>query len=694
MKIQRKIVRALVMMGLALVSVAGVSLIANSTAVAATTDTATTVVPFEGTMTIDNALPDSDANAKLIKAAILTAGTNYGKPLTKDSTLADVANAKLTVTIADKLTNYSSLLKVEKYFNGLLLNNQGDLSKIDVTAVTTALLADNVTGTELEALGFSNDGISNHEVDEETDNDGLNNILKIISTIDSKASVAPTIQYLILNRNSLNDFTAWTDFKENDKNADKIQALDAGELTLDSKGKTLDPVAMKNSTIKVPYSAFTEYSHASDSLAGCDLAIRYYQGIKDFYDGYDDAISKEPGTLYGELYPQNAATKDLESFLDFDAQPIDLSFVNQLNVNQVVPGDDADSGPTYFIKLTKDTHAEMMEMLESPDAANNQYLAPSADGGTKQTSELPSNFKDNDILNIQVPAGAKKVQVRIAVTDASNRATYTQIYTIPIAGMTDTTDTTTSGSNSASANNSSESNVTSESSSATTNRPTSKHPSVIYATKKIGLYRTPNFSAKTRQTWYTKQPRIYRPMFEVVGYAQSTKGTPRYLVKDVNHESKTYGKTGYVTTKSAFVQSAYYQQKSAKITIIAPDGVNAYKNKDLSRQTKHYRQGQALTVVRKVTHNLTTRYVLKDGRYITANRKLVQSGRVTMPKTIKTKTPVNRYRDVNLKHPLKHYRKGTKLAVKGWDYSRNGTKRYKVANGYVTANAKLVQVIK
>jgi len=680
------------MMGLALASVGGVSLTANSTAMAATTDATASVTTVDSGTTIDDALPDSDTNAKIVKAAILKAGTNYGQPLTKDSTLAEVASAKLTVTISDKLTDYASLLKVEKYFNGLLLNNQINLSKIDITAITTALLTDNVTGSELEALGFSNDGISNHEADEKTDNDGLNNVLEIISTIDSKVSAVPTIQYLILNRNSLNDFTAWTDFKEKDQNADKIQALDAGELTLDGKGKTLDPVAMKDSTIKVPYSVFTEYSHASDSLTGCALAIRYYQGIPDYFDGHNEENSDSSETLFGELYPQNIAEYSLDT-LEFSDVKLDLSEINVLDTNQIAKGDQYQvQGPKYYIRAPKDLYESMLSAIESsPDMI---FTVPVPGGGTTTSDKLPDNFLDNDTLVINVPAGAKKVQIRIAVTDASNRATYTQIYTIPIAGMTDTTDTNTSGSNSASANSSNESSVTSESSSATTNQPTSKRPTVIYAIKKIGLYRTPNFSTKTRQAWYTKQPRIYRPMFEVVGYAQSTKGTPRYLVKDVNHESKTYGKTGYVTTKSAFVQSAYYQQKPAKITIIAPGGVNAYKSKNLSRRTKHYRQGQTLTVVQKVTHNLTTRYVLKDGRYITANRKLVQSGRVTMPKTIKTKTPVNRYRDVNLKHPLKHYRKGTKLAVKGWDYSRNGTKRYKVANGYVTANAKLVQVIK
>jgi len=686
MKVQRKIVRALVMMGLALVSVGGASLIANSTVMAATTGTTSIVTLFDSGATIDDALPDSDENAKIIKDAILTAGTNYGQPLKGDSTLADVTKAKLTVTISAKLTDYSSLLKVEKYFNGLILNDQGNLSNLDVTAVTTALLTGNTTGTELEALGLSNDGI---------DVAGLDNILKTVSDSDSTA----TVKYLILNRNPLHDLTAWADFKDKEAtpaNFDKIQSLNADALKLDGKGKTLDPVTMKDSTLKVPYSAFTEYSHEAESFSDCSLTIRYYQNpvIPDFYDGYTGEIANDPATLYGELYPQNAATKFLEAIFDPSQKLMDLSLFNVLDQGQRGEGIDHTAGPLYIGKLSDETHGDMLEYLESMDSPNLQYLVQAPDGKMVETSDIPGNFKDNKNLAIHVPVGSKKVQVRIAVSSSDKSATYTQIYTIPIAGMTDTTDTNTGSSNNGSVDSSSESSVTSESSSTTASQPTTKRPKVIYATKKIGLYRTPNFSAKTRQAWYAKQPRIYRPMFKVIGYAQSTNGTPRYLVKDVNHDSKTYGQTGYVTTKAAFVQSAYYRQKPAKITVIAPDGVNAYRNKDLSRQAKHYRQGQTLVIVRKVTHNLTTRYVLKDGSYITANRKLVQSGRVTMPKAIKTKTTVNRYRDVNLKRQLKRYRKGTRLAVKGWDYSRYGTKRYKVANGYVTANAKLVQVIK
>ncbi|QMU09013.1 hypothetical protein H3M12_05050 [Levilactobacillus suantsaii] len=45
---------------------------------------------------------------------------------------------------------------------------------------------------------------------------------------------------------------------------------------------------------------------------------------------------------------------------------------------------------------------------------------------------------------------------------------------------------------------------------------------------KLGLYRTPNFSRKTRIVWYTRRPRGYRPEFVVIGQRFSKHGTLRY----------------------------------------------------------------------------------------------------------------------------------------------------------------------
>lgn len=94
--------------------------------------------------------------------------------------------------------------------------------------------------------------------------------------------------------------------------------------------------------------------------------------------------------------------------------------------------------------------------------------------------------------------------------------------------------------------------------------------------------------------------------------------------------------------------------------------INGYKTKNLTGKVAHYKQGQVLSVKQIVKHNLTTRFVLNNSQYITAN---------------------------------KHYSKATHQTFKvlGWDYSwkndysRGSALRYRVAGGYISANSKLVK---
>lgn len=101
-----------------------------------------------------------------------------------------------------------------------------------------------------------------------------------------------------------------------------------------------------------------------------------------------------------------------------------------------------------------------------------------------------------------------------------------------------------------------------------------------------------------------------------------------------------------------------------------------------------------------VKHNLTTRYLLSNGHFITGNRKLVKMGRISQPKQLKVIHFINRYADPNLAKRNGHFKKGTKLVIKRYTFSheasltRSGTMRYAVKGGYVTANQKYVKVIK
>ncbi|APR06787.1 hypothetical protein FAM21834_00513 [Lentilactobacillus parabuchneri] len=150
----------------------------------------------------------------------------------------------------------------------------------------------------------------------------------------------------------------------------------------------------------------------------------------------------------------------------------------------------------------------------------------------------------------------------------------------------------------------------------------------VYATKTIYLYKDATFRKTQRIVKYPKVKQTDRPMFVVTGYSRSNGGALRYKVRDVNHKSKTAGKVGYITANRNYVENVYYQSArwNKKITVIAKNGIHAYKNKNLTGRTKTYKKWTILNVKRLVKHNLTTRYQLKNGDYVTANKKLVIEG--------------------------------------------------------------------
>ncbi|NLR08481.1 MULTISPECIES: DUF5776 domain-containing protein [Lactobacillaceae] len=145
----------------------------------------------------------------------------------------------------------------------------------------------------------------------------------------------------------------------------------------------------------------------------------------------------------------------------------------------------------------------------------------------------------------------------------------------------------------------------------------------IYGLKTFYLYQNPTFNKQERLAKYSKVPRTQRPMFVVTGYGHSKSGLLRYQVKDVNHHSRTAGKTGYITAKSTYVTAAYYQKSVKQIKVLNARGVNNYRNVTLTKRVHHLKYGQKLTVVGLERHNLTTRFVLSNGTYVTANKKLV-----------------------------------------------------------------------
>ncbi|MBS1007253.1 hypothetical protein JK163_13570, partial [Levilactobacillus brevis] len=229
-----------------------------------------------------------------------------------------------------------------------------------------------------------------------------------------------------------------------------------------------------------------------------------------------------------------------------------------------------------------------------------------------------------------------------------------------------------------------------------------KKGTAIYAVKHIYMYKDMTFKRSSRIISYVRQPRINRPMFIVKRIVKLANGKVLYQVKDVNHRSKSAGKVGYITVNANYVKPVYYQSVPSKITVINSKGVNGYKLKGLKGKSMHYKQGQVLKVKGIVKHNSTTRYILSNGQYITANKKLVKWNKQKFAKTIKATHGINLYRDVNLQKRVAkvHIKKGVKLNVKELEYSRAsdfttfGAKRYYVKGGYVTGNTDFVKVVK
>ncbi|MFD1124066.1 DUF5776 domain-containing protein [Lentilactobacillus raoultii] len=148
---------------------------------------------------------------------------------------------------------------------------------------------------------------------------------------------------------------------------------------------------------------------------------------------------------------------------------------------------------------------------------------------------------------------------------------------------------------------------------------------VVYAVRAIHLYRSANFERSQRLASYSRVKRTERPMFIVLGYRRSTGGALRFQVRDINHGKHTAGKVGYITASHRYVVNAYYQSlpKTRRLTVISPKGVHAYRSRNLTGRSRSYKRGTRLKVKRLLKHNLTTRYQLTNGYYVTANKKLV-----------------------------------------------------------------------
>ncbi|WP_282803791.1 MucBP domain-containing protein [Secundilactobacillus kimchicus] len=149
----------------------------------------------------------------------------------------------------------------------------------------------------------------------------------------------------------------------------------------------------------------------------------------------------------------------------------------------------------------------------------------------------------------------------------------------------------------------------------------------IYAIRTVGLYRSRQFSDRTRIKFYPKAKRISRPEFVVKGYQRDNKGRLRYLVQQYSPYTTRYikGTTGYLTASSKYVIPAYYATlpKSRRIRVINPTGIYEYKQYALKGKGQLIKVGKTLRVTRIRQYKYATRYQLENGHYVTANKKFI-----------------------------------------------------------------------
>lgn len=222
-----------------------------------------------------------------------------------------------------------------------------------------------------------------------------------------------------------------------------------------------------------------------------------------------------------------------------------------------------------------------------------------------------------------------------AVTPGGGSSSSSTTTNVPASSSSSASSTSSSTTSSpSSTNTSTSSSLNSSSSSSTVTTPSkpitvsvpksaAKRGAIIYAVKKINLYKQATFKKSNKVATYPKRTRLNRPLFVVTGYARSENGELRYQVRTAK------GEKGYITAKPSYVQNIYYQTapKSRVVTVSAKKGINSYKNSKLTGEVKHYRKGIHLRVKKLVKYRLTTRYQLSNGHFISGNKLLIIQGK-------------------------------------------------------------------
>ncbi|MBV0929420.1 hypothetical protein KTE19_01590 [Lentilactobacillus sp. IMAU92037] len=134
----------------------------------------------------------------------------------------------------------------------------------------------------------------------------------------------------------------------------------------------------------------------------------------------------------------------------------------------------------------------------------------------------------------------------------------------------------------------------------------------VYAKTGIRVYKGVDFKHVVKS--YAKHSRTNAKTFIVTGKAYSKNGALRYKTA-----------AGYITANSKYVANLYYQTAPKKVTVLAKAGTYEYTKPTFSKANRstHLKKGTIVKVKKLVKQGSLSKFVLTNGHYLTANKKLI-----------------------------------------------------------------------
>jgi hypothetical protein len=435
-----------------------------------------------------------------------------------------------------------------------------------------------------------------------------------------------------------------------------------GNSTLSSTGRYIATTRDKNRYLMLPnkiQQLMPKMNDASDPAAKNELRINDFpsgSNEADFNSARDTKLYT--GGLYfvqldriknavrdeGYSVAVNSGTKKLYDFYSYNTSV--GSPITDPNTGKPVDVSGKDGYGTVYVELRQviDAHDSTINSGSTWKAADNGKIVDHSGKPVDLTSA--ADVKVTGSVNTAVPGKYKitytylpdNVSKTITVTVTGGSGSGGSGNNNANDGSTNGSGTNGNNSNNSGSNSNNSSgnqpNVDSNANGDNSSKPVpSDGPQVavkgeaVYATKKIGLYKKTVFNKNSRIKWYSKAKRVNRPQFIVKGYLRDNTGKLRYRVQQYNPYTRKYvkGTKGYITASAKYVVRVYYQSvpKSKKVTIINRKGVNVYKKLALTQKVKHYKKGAILKVKKVVKHKYSTRYVLNNDQYVTANKKFM-----------------------------------------------------------------------